>query len=73
MHFLWILRDIILYEAFKASEATNEAPRNTGDGGHEGEVVVCLLSLVRHLVRQGVHLGRVNSHRCDDRSIVIVS
>ena len=56
MHFLWILRDIILYEAVKATEATIEAPRNTGDGGHEGEVVVCLLALVRHLVRQGVHL-----------------
>ena len=57
MHFLWILRDIILYEAFKATEATIEAPRNTRDGGHEGEVVVRLLALVRHLVRQGVHLG----------------
>ena len=73
MQFLWILRDIILYEAVKSTEATIEAPRNTGDGGHEGEVVVCLLSLVRHLVGQGVHLGRVNSHRCDDRNIVIVS
>ena len=57
VHFLWILRDIILYEAFKATEATIEAPRNTGDGGHEGEVVVRLLTLVRHLVGQGVHLG----------------
>ena len=56
MHFLWILRDIILYEAVKATEATIEAPRNTGDGGHEGEVVVCLLSLVRHLVCQRVYL-----------------
>ena len=57
MQFLWILLDIVLYEAVKATEATIEAPRNTGDGGHEGEVVVCLLSLVRHLVCQGVHLG----------------
>ena len=73
MQFLWILLDIVLYEAVKATEATIEAPRNTGDGGQEGEVVVRLLSLVRHLVRQGVHLGRVNSHRCDDRNIVIVS
>ena len=73
MQFLWILLDIIRYEAFKASEATIEAPRNTGDGSHEGEVVVCLLALVRHLVRQGVHLGGVNSHSCDDRNIVIIS